>query len=91
MNQLIAFCGVDCSQCPDYVSGKCPSCRRTAWTADDICMPVHCCREKNIDCCGECMDFPCREMAAFYQESEGHRIAYSRMKKRREQAAEKTA
>ena len=25
MDPMIAYCGVDCSACPDYESGKCPS------------------------------------------------------------------
>ena len=79
INELIAYCGVDCSACPDYQNGVCPSCRRTEWTADDICMPVKCCREKSIRFCGNCTDFPCGDMKEFYRESESHAEAYRRM------------
>ena len=79
MDSLIAYCGVDCSSCMDYRSKTCPSCRATAWKADDLCMPVQCCREKQIDVCAFCNAFPCTDMAEFYEESDGHREAYRRM------------
>lgn len=75
----IAYCGVDCSACADYLGGVCPSCRRTEWTADDICLPVKCCREKGIDACGYCAGFPCGDMKEFYEESDSHRLACQRM------------
>ena len=76
---LIAYCGVNCAPCTDLTSGKCPGCRETAW-GDDPCLPVGCCREKGIDVCGQCEAFPCPDMASFYEESEGHREAYLRMR-----------
>lgn len=76
----IAYCGVDCSACSDFVNGKCPGCRQSEWTEENICLPVKCCREKQIACCGECMQFPCEVMKDFYEESEGHRKAYKRMR-----------
>ena len=79
MDRMIAYCGVDCSVCTDFLSGKCPSCRLSEWKDDDICMPVRCCREKGIGCCGECPVFPCADMADFYEESDSHRQAYVRM------------
>lgn len=74
-----AYCGVDCSACPDYASGTCPGCRQTEW-GDDPCAPVACCREKGIPFCGKCGEFPCRMMAEFYEESDSHRQAYDRMR-----------
>ena len=79
MKPMIAYCGVDCSGCTDLISGRCPSCRLTEWKADDICMPVKCCREKSISCCALCDVFPCRDMADFYDESDSHREAFQRM------------
>ncbi|MCR4722264.1 MAG: DUF3795 domain-containing protein [Eubacteriales bacterium] len=76
---LIAYCGVDCSECVDFKVNKCPSCRLTAWKEDDICMPVKCCREKGIEFCSECHKFPCEIMKEFYEESDSHREALSRM------------
>ena len=84
----IGYCGVDCAACPDFLTGKCPDCRKSEWPDDDPCMPIACCREKGIDCCGQCDGFPCESMAGFYEESEGHRAAYARMKAlRAEQSA----
>ena len=84
-NGLIAFCGVDCSACPDYVQEKCPGCRDSVWPEGDACMPVACCEEKGLSSCGECPGFPCSEMESFYTESESHREAFVRMMERREQ------
>ena len=74
----IAYCGVDCSACPDMSSGKCPGCRHTEW-GEDPCMPVKCCRDKGVYSCGECGEFPCADMRGFYDESDSHRLAYFRM------------
>lgn len=76
----IGYCGADRAACPDYMTGKCPDCRENEWPDDDPCLPVACCRKKGIDCCGQCDTFPCESMAGFYEESEGHRAAYERMK-----------
>lgn len=77
--ELIAYCGVSCESCPDYMSSVCPSCRKTVWANGDECMPVACCREKGISFCGECTGFPCPDMKEFYRESESHKSAYERM------------
>ncbi len=80
MKDLIAYCGVDCAACPDYTGEKCPSCRGTEWTEENVCMPVKCCREKGIEACAFCGGFPCRDMAEFYEESDSHRAAPERMR-----------
>ena len=77
----LGFCGVDCSVCPDYLEGKCPDCRHTQRLENDTCGPVECCTKKNIAICGQCGSFPCKEMEAFYEESESHRTAFARMRK----------
>ena len=79
---LIAYCGVDCSVCTDYLEEKCPGCRQTEWTADDICLPVECCRKQGIEYCGQCPDFPCEAMRDFYEESDSHRLAFELMQKK---------
>ena len=61
----LGFCGVDCSACPDYLDGKCPDCRRTIWEEGCACTPVECCKKKKIDCCGQCVVFPCEMMLSF--------------------------
>ena len=78
-DEMIAYCGVDCSVCPDYTGSKCPGCRKTDWKEDDVCLPVQCCREKGISFCGECPAFPCETMGGFYKESESHERAYALM------------
>ncbi len=75
----IAYCGVDCSVCPDRLADKCPGCRQTAWKEGNECMPVACCGKKGASFCGQCPDFPCGDMKVFYEESESHRQAYARM------------
>ena len=80
VNPMIAYCGVDCSTCPDYLEKRCPSCRATVWDVGDECMPVACCREHVIECCGQCDEFPCADMAEFYRESPSHEAAFERMR-----------
>ena len=75
----IAYCGVDCSLCPDFLAGRCPNCRKTSWPEGETCPPVACCRKKGILSCGQCAGFPCADMKEFYAESEGHRQALARM------------
>ena len=41
----IAYCGVDCTVCPEYLSGKCPDCRQSQWPDGD----PHYCMYKNQD------------------------------------------
>lgn len=79
----LGFCGVDCSVCKDYLEGKCPSCRESVWTDDDICHPVKCCTDKGISVCGQCDAFPCEMMSEFYEESDSHREAGERMRSMR--------
>ena len=80
MNEsYIAYCGVDCRPCSDFVSHKCPGCRQTEWKEDNICMPVSCCLRQNISACGECPSFPCADMQEFYQETVSHQEAYHHM------------
>ena len=78
-NRLIAYCGVDCSVCPDLKSGKCAGCRNTDWKEGSICLPVECCRKRGIDFCGQCEQFPCPDMKEFYRESPSHEQAYALM------------
>ena len=80
VEKRIAYCGVDCAVCADFTQGKCPGCRKTVWEPGDECMPIACCQRQNISCCGQCPDFPCEDMKAFYEESEGHREAFERMR-----------
>lgn len=78
--ERIAFCGVDCAACPDFLAEKCPDCRHTSWAAGEVCMPAACCREKGLYCCGNCASFSCAEMRDFYEKSDSHREAGARMR-----------
>ena len=80
-DELIAYCGVNCATCNDYINEVCPSCKATKWDKDNICMPVKCCIDKKIEFCGLCESFPCKDMKDFYEESKSHREAYIRMLK----------
>ena len=76
---LIAFCGVDCAACTDYQTNKCAGCRNSEWPDGAPCMPVACCERRGISLCGQCAEFPCPDMQAFYEESESHKKAYRLM------------
>ena len=76
---LIGFCGVDCSSCPDYVNYKCPGCRASVGLSDEECMAAQCCMDKNILICGQCKDYPCDDMKEFFEETDGHREAKKRI------------
>lgn len=78
-SSLIAFCGVDCAACTDHQTNKCAGCRNSEWPDGDPCMPVACCERRGISLCGQCAEFPCPDMQAFYEESESHRQACRRM------------
>ncbi|MBQ9823237.1 MAG: DUF3795 domain-containing protein [Solobacterium sp.] len=83
INEMIAYCGVDCGECADIKTGKCPCCRRSVWPEGDECPPVSCCRRKGIICCGDCERFPCKMMKEFYEENRAHYEAYERMEEYR--------
>ena len=78
--ERVGYCGVDCAVCPDFLNGTCPDCRSSVWPEGDPCPPIACCREKGIEACGACGDFPCQRMAEFYEESDSHRAAFERMR-----------
>ena len=83
---LIAYCGVNCAVCPDYLNKVCPCCRDSVWKEGDECPPVACCKKQGIGFCAYCPTFPCDSMREFYGESDGHRDAYRRMCAMREQS-----
>jgi hypothetical protein len=58
--ELIGRCGFYCGSCPDYVQGDCPGCRDAHQAGD--CFTFDCVGSKQIDFCGLCEEFPCREI-----------------------------
>lgn len=52
---LIAYCGLFCSNCKQYKKGKCPGCKENdkfTW-----CKIRSCCMEKKYKSCADCIDF----------------------------------
>ncbi len=76
---LIGFCGVDCSACPDYLNFKCPGCRASIGLSEEECMAAQCCMDKNILVCSQCREYPCDNMKDFFMESESHKAAEKRL------------
>lgn len=76
---LIGFCGVDCSACPDYLNFKCPGCRASIGMSEEECMAAQCCMDKNILVCSQCREYPCDNMKDFFMESESHKAAEKRL------------
>lgn len=50
----IGVCGIVCGKCSKYVSGECPGCR-----PNEVCPLPECAKNKNINLCFECKEFPC--------------------------------
>lgn len=52
---LVAYCGLYCGACRQYLRGKCSGCmesKKMGW-----CKLRSCCRERNYRSCAECTDF----------------------------------
>jgi hypothetical protein len=52
---LVAYCGLYCGACRQYLREKCPGCMeniKAGW-----CKLRTCCKEKNYRSCAECTDF----------------------------------
>ena len=57
MDNRVAYCGLACVVC-----GKkedCSGCRNEGCSGKDWCKNYNCCREKSINGCWECDEFPC--------------------------------
>lgn len=52
----IAYCGLACCLCEKE---GCPGCRNEGCTGREWCKNFRECKEKEIDGCWECNDFPC--------------------------------
>ena len=71
MNELnkkypsIGCCGIDCGLCPRYYTegkSRCPGCfgQKFLEVMGQSCSFITCCfKEKKLETCGECKDFPC--------------------------------
>lgn len=53
-----AYCGLACCICSE--NENCVGCRNEGCKDKDWCKNYNCCREKGINGCWECEDFPCQ-------------------------------
>lgn len=64
-------CGIYCSECKFLKENVCLGCtniEKPFW--GDSCAIKDCCKEKKVDCCGECTDFPCELLNSFAYDKE---------------------
>ena len=57
MINQIAYCGLACCICSE--NQKCPSCQAGGCDIHGWCKNYNCCREKELNGCWECNEFPC--------------------------------
>ncbi len=67
MSEKISYCGLYCGACPSYQKKTCLGCRSNNKKQNRIskwgCKIRRCCIElKKIQYCGDCEDFPCKEI-----------------------------
>ena len=53
----VAYCGLACCVCSE--SAGCPGCREEGCKDKEWCKPFHCCKERGLEGCWQCPDFPC--------------------------------
>ena len=68
-----ARCGIYCGECDYREKMGCPGCAGAAgamfW---GTCPIAVCCMDRELEHCGLCKDFPCRDLKAFaYDEEQG--------------------
>ena len=55
-NIYISYCGLVCQFCKAYVNKRCEGCD----VHIEACKYANCAGRKNLRCCLECKDFPCK-------------------------------
>ena len=53
----IAYCGLACCVCSE--NERCPGCRQDGCLDKETCRHLICCREKGLEGCWACPEFPC--------------------------------
>ncbi len=53
----LAYCGLACCVCSE--NSRCAGCRQEGCKDKEGCGPFRCCRERGIDGCWQCPEFPC--------------------------------
>jgi hypothetical protein len=76
---LDGYCGSYCGACPDLLAtragtaeNRCGGCKsdvvHPGWCS--ICHLKSCAREKKIDWCYQCEEYPCKKITAFFEDPE---------------------
>jgi len=80
--ETLSYCGIDCGKCKNYKQNmNCAGCRNEEELIAD-CPTKACAVEKGLLHCGECEDFPCKELEEFYNSGSAMRKeAYENMLK----------
>lgn len=99
MQKMIAYCGLDCTECDAYIATKNEDeeLKRTTakrWSKEygsdirpedvncvgcmevkgahiihwDRCDILKCCKERDIENCGQCSEFPCEKINSYFEE-----------------------
>jgi len=73
--EIFSPCGIHCNSCPwykDEMQPKCPGCEavkgKPFW---GTCQTYSCVQQHEIEHCGLCEDFPCRDFMTRYDPREG--------------------
>lgn len=55
-----ALCGLDCTKCGSFQNDECKGCHEMKGTSIyGICEWYHCCKDNDLEHCGQCGSFPC--------------------------------
>lgn len=113
MEKMIAFCGLDCGECPTFLATRenddrkrkevaalwskqyqaqikpedinCDGCfsgNGRLFSHCSVCEIRRCGREKVVENCGYCPDFPCQKLSAFFQMVPQSKITLDEIRKR---------
>lgn len=59
----LGLCGLDCSVCGSFLNNECRGCHAMGGTSIyGKCEWYHCCKDKELEHCGQCGSFPCKEL-----------------------------
>lgn len=64
MEYPYGYCGMPCALCSRYRTqgqSRCPGCSVNGYYTD-VCKVHHCCRDKALNHCASCTDFPCARL-----------------------------
>jgi len=78
--EMLSFCGIYCGACVNFKRNlNCAGCRNEPSLVSD-CPTRDCTIERGLLHCGECADFPCSVLDAFYNDGKPmHLAAYHNM------------